>query len=178
MNLTHLIPATAGGVALVACVTDLRSATIPNWLSLGALGAGLVLQGLSSGVWGLGVALVGALVCGLVPLFLFWRGGLGGGDVKLLAALGALLGARTGLQVQLWAMLLMSAYAIVVLAWRGHLIATLRRAARLVLRGFKLDDRQPTDLVQMRFGGAIFAAVAFSLLDHFGGVRMLALKVL
>ena len=79
-------------VAAVACVVDLRTRRVPNALTFGAAAVALVARiagGGASGAldavfgWSVGVALL------LVPYAL---GGMGAGDVKLLAALGAWLG--------------------------------------------------------------------------------------
>jgi prepilin peptidase CpaA len=75
-----------------AVVTDLRQRRIPNWLTLGTAGAALAArlatgggQSLLAGVegWLLGAALM------FVPFAFRW---MGAGDVKLLAAFGALGG--------------------------------------------------------------------------------------
>lgn len=72
---------------------DLRERRIPNWLTLTTAVLGLVLQLATRGQAGLWDSLAG-LVLGLAVLLpLFVLGKFGGGDVKLLAALGALRGA-------------------------------------------------------------------------------------
>lgn len=85
---------TAIGLVLgcVATVEDLRRGVISNWLSVSALLAGLVCHFAAEGWPGLARASAGA-VLGFAVFFLpYWMGGLGGGDVKLMAAFGALLG--------------------------------------------------------------------------------------
>lgn len=77
---------------LVAAVIDARHRRIPNWLTFGLLLAGLG-RAIAFGSGGsLGHALLGILVGGSIPLVLFAIGALGGGDVKLLAAVGAWIG--------------------------------------------------------------------------------------
>ena len=81
-------------VVLVAAATmcDLKTRRIPNSLTLGAAAVALVLQLALAGWPGLGFAASGWLL-GLVLFFpVFALGGMGAGDVKLLAAIGAWLG--------------------------------------------------------------------------------------
>ena len=78
-------------VALVfaAAAVDIATRKIPNALTYPAILIGLVLGSLSVGV----TSSVGGLLIAAVPaLLLFVFGSLGGGDVKLLAAVGAGLG--------------------------------------------------------------------------------------
>jgi prepilin peptidase CpaA len=89
MELKHLAVLT---VALAACVTDLRSRRIPNVLTFGAAAAGIVFHAAVPGGESVTSAVLGWLV-GIAVFFVpFALGGLGGGDVKLLGALGAWLG--------------------------------------------------------------------------------------
>jgi prepilin peptidase CpaA len=79
-------------VALVACMTDLRSRRIPNVLTFGAAAAGIVFHAVVPGGDTVTTAVLGWVVGAGVFFIPFALGGLGGGDVKLLAALGAWLG--------------------------------------------------------------------------------------
>ncbi len=76
----------------VATFTDLRSRRIPNWLVLPFLLAGIVISVWTQGWHGLGQSLEGALLGLVVYGVLFWMGGMGAGDVKLCAAIGAWVG--------------------------------------------------------------------------------------
>ena len=88
--------ALAAGVALLGCaaiVEDLRTRTIPNWLTAAGLAAGVVCAG-----WHGAVGAMGGAAAGFAVFLVFhWLGGLGGGDVKLMTAFGALLGAGDAL---------------------------------------------------------------------------------
>jgi prepilin peptidase CpaA len=79
---------------LTAAVTDQRSRKVPNWLTVPAFVAALVVHAAAGGLTGLGFSLLG-FSTGFGLLFLLWLlGGSGGGDVKLMGALGAWLGPR------------------------------------------------------------------------------------
>jgi len=74
-----------------AVVEDLRRRCLPNWLTAGGVAAGLACA--AWGGWrGLGMAAAGAAVGFLMLLPFHLLGAMGGGDVKLMAAYGALLG--------------------------------------------------------------------------------------
>ncbi|MGZ9583586.1 A24 family peptidase [Paenibacillus marinisediminis] len=79
---------------LAALVTDIRTKTIPNLLTVSALGAGLLLHTILNGWEGLVYSSQGMLV-GFVPTFiLYLLRAIGGGDVKLFAALGGWMGSH------------------------------------------------------------------------------------
>ena len=92
----------AGGVGIAACIDDLRRRQISNWIPASAFASGLVLQTLQHGWRGTGSALLGTLSGAGVFLIFYLLGGMGGGDVKLMAGFGALLGAKQLLQAALW----------------------------------------------------------------------------
>jgi prepilin peptidase CpaA len=101
-------------VLAVATVTDLRSRRIPNWLVLPFLLAGILVHGWLHGWPGVGRSFEG-LSLGLVLYgILFLMGGMGAGDVKLCAAIGAWIG-----PLQLIMALIVTGLAggIMVLGW-------------------------------------------------------------
>jgi prepilin peptidase CpaA len=88
-------------VLAVATFTDLRTRRIPNWLVFPFLLAGVVISpwrpdwsgsSRSFGWHGLGQSFAGLGLGLLVYGILFWLGGMGSGDVKLCAAIGAWIG--------------------------------------------------------------------------------------
>ena len=82
---------TLHAVLVCAAWQDLQHRRIPNRLLLPAAGLGLALAGLPDGV-GVASALAGSLVGGVVfsPLYLLRQ--MGGGDLKLMATAGLLVG--------------------------------------------------------------------------------------
>lgn len=102
MNYETMITPVIYVILAIAVVWDISSRKIPNALTMPAAAGGLVFHLSTKGVPGLKFSSLGlALGLGifLVPYIL---GGIGGGDVKLLAALGAWLGPKSILIVTLY----------------------------------------------------------------------------
>jgi prepilin peptidase CpaA len=148
----------------LAAIADARTGLIPNWFTLPTLATAPLVHGLIQGPGALGFSIAGAIVCGLVPLSLFGLHAIGGGDVKLFAALGALWGVRLGLEAQLLSYMLGALHALCLLAFRGTLLATLRRSFALLATPFlPKSHRKPPPVEAMtplRLGSAIFVASA------------------
>lgn len=78
-------------LGLIAAEEDLRRRSVPNWLTASGAAAGLACSA-ASGWHGVAMAAAGAAAGFLILLPFHWLRAMGGGDVKLLAAFGALLG--------------------------------------------------------------------------------------
>lgn len=134
------------GVCIVATVTDLRTGRIPNKLTASAMLVGLVFWLVAGLVAGRG--LVGdtgsisgtvsasflGLLCGLIPFaILVMMGGLGGGDMKLMGAIGA-WGAHTASGDPPWRIVLDTTfYALVAGALIAIVLMVRHRRVRLTL---------------------------------------------
>ena len=79
-------------VLAIATFTDLRSCRIPNWLVLPFLVGGVAVSGWTRGWHGFEQSFLGIGLAILVFGFFYWMGGMGMGDVKLCAAIGAWIG--------------------------------------------------------------------------------------
>jgi prepilin peptidase CpaA len=168
----------AAVVAAVAAWTDGRTGHIPNWLTLGALGvgivAGAVLAGREGGwresLFGVGSSLAGAALCGLGPALLYWKGAMGGGDVKLFVALGALLHPLAGLEAETYALVAAAIIAPAQLAYRGVLLRSLGGSLALLANPLrKKEERREVPAEMMtwfRMGPAIFVGAGATLLLH------------
>jgi prepilin peptidase CpaA len=164
-------------VALVLAGTagfiDYRTGKIPNWLLLLGLGGALVVnlllpqlsaqKPLDALMMGVIQVLLGAAVCGMVPLLLWRFRAMGAGDVKLLAVLGALLGPRLGAELSMYAFSIASLYVIIALTYRGRLFGVVASSLWAAVNlGRPKDKRRPLPaelLKNLRFAPAIFAAV-------------------
>jgi prepilin peptidase CpaA len=110
------------GGALIAGVTDLWRFKVHNLVTLPLLFSGLVYHA----VWGTGLpnSLLG-VACGSGLLLLFYSmGGMGAGDVKLMAGIGAWLGIPYTLYVFVAASILAALYALVLIVLCGRVRET------------------------------------------------------
>jgi len=125
------------------CVpSDVREFRIPNRFTYPAIVAGLALNSwyslmhwfghFSSDEWlgGIGMrdSVFGLALCFSGMTLFFITLGCGAGDVKLMAAIGALLGWRSGVEVWLCAMVLAAAY-VLVLVVPGRLLFSRHRGS-------------------------------------------------
>src|SRR5882724_11087782 len=122
-------------ILAVAVYGDVRRHRISNTLSLIGLMAGLGLQCLGSGLHGVTSGLLGAgvgLAC-FAPFYLLRA--MGGGDVKLLAAVGAFLGPQGAVLAALFSLLAGGFAAIGYVLWqaaRASVIAWVREGVTAV----------------------------------------------
>ena len=123
-------------VALVGAVTDVRSARIPNSLTYSAALAALGLRVALLGLYGLKSGALGMLLAGGLFLFLFVLGAMGGGDMKLMAAVGAWVGSEEVMTLILAAALAGGVLAIGRIIFRNMLGETLRNTIRLIFYRF------------------------------------------
>jgi prepilin peptidase CpaA len=133
-------------IALVAAVWDLRTRRIPNLLTLGAALAAVAVHAYAGGFLGVGTALAGWLIGAAFLLPLFALGGMGAGDVKLLAALGAWLGPAAIVSVALYSCIAGGAMALVVAALSGYLRQAFKNLWSLMLQWFISGIRPVPDL--------------------------------
>jgi prepilin peptidase CpaA len=168
-------------VTATAAWTDLRTGRIPNPLTAAALAFALVAHavvgfargGPLGGLVEVGWSVAGALVCAAPVAVLFARGALGGGDLKLFAALGAILHPLRGLEVEVYALVVAAIVATARIVYRGALLATLLRSTKLLVRAFGrrrsrgADEADaialPPDLAGwLRLGPSILAGAAIA----------------
>jgi prepilin peptidase CpaA len=101
LEVNQLMAMLAGGVA---CVFDWRTRRIPNALTFGGAGLACAVALVFHGLGGLVGALQGWAVGLALFLPMFLLGGMGAGDVKLLACLGAWIGPRDAFWMAMYAM--------------------------------------------------------------------------
>lgn len=112
-------------VLILAYVIDAKILKVPNWITFPLAFSGLIYHGCVDGWTGLGFAFVG-LCFGLLTLLpLHMVGGMGEGDVKLMAGMGAWVGAILVIDAFIAIALVGGLMAVVMIAvsgrWRHHL---------------------------------------------------------
>jgi prepilin peptidase CpaA len=89
MTLLHIF---VGTLLAIACIADVRTRRIPNALTFSGAGLALIYHLLTGG-WSAAATSLGGWLLGAALFFpMFALRGMGGGDVKLLAAVGAWVG--------------------------------------------------------------------------------------
>ena len=170
------------GLVLAATVTDLRRHKIYNWttytgilaaLGLSAAGSLSVAAGWLSeerfrrlgdalgwiGWIALPDSLLGLAACGLVMLSCFVLFKVGGGDVKLIAMVGAFLGLEQGVTAMLWTFVLGGCMGLVVLVWRVGPLRLLVRVFRQAMWSLRLGHWEPlTDAERAQLQPPLFLA--------------------
>ena len=118
--------------ALAATVIDIRTRRIPNELTatLSGLGVAMAATGISGiSVW---AALAGCAIGLLLMLPGYMLGATGAGDVKLMAAIGAVLGPSLVISAFLCTAIAGGVLALAIAARRGSVAATLAGTGRMI----------------------------------------------
>ncbi len=118
-------------ILLIAAFTDLRQHKVYNWLTFPGLVLGLGLNLAQQGLPGLWFSLLGLLIGGLLFFPAFFWGGMGAGDIKLMAVIGAFTGAAFVVNAALYAAMAGGIIALVILGIKGELWITLKNLVHL-----------------------------------------------
>ena len=149
-----------GSILALACVSDLRTRRIPNVLTMSAAAAALAFHlangGLSAAGWSLAGLFLGALL--FFPMFALR--GMGAGDVKLLAAIGAWVGPGQVAIVALATSIAGGVIAVVVALAYGYLRKALKNLY-LVLMHWRLVGVQPLPALTLEHARGPRLAYAF-----------------
>ncbi len=147
-------------VIAIATYTDCRWRLIKNILTLPAIALGLLLHVLSNGWPGLSFGLLGLFAGFGLMMIPFAFGQMGGGDVKLMAALGSLLGASAIMNVFLYTTLAGGLLAMGFALYHKDGFNTLRRTWHLAMGLFifrtpAIMQADPDKAITLPYGLAI-----------------------
>ena len=160
-------------VLVAAAIDDIRTSKIHNWITYPAVLVGLIGHcfggiDLLGRPLGFVSALVG-MVVGFGPMFIAWRaGGVGGGDAKLMGAVGALAGWEFALASLFYGFAVAGVMAIFVMLRRRITKRTLGRIWRflwLLMMRTKPGDPSEADSPTIAVGLALAIGAALALID-------------
>lgn len=145
---SDLVPlSVVAGVGLIAAIIDIRSYKVHNALTVPLALTGVLYHTVTTGPQGLMFSLIGLFV-GFASLIVFYAlGGVGAGDVKLLAGIGAWLGGWLTVSVLVIAGLSAGAYSLAVILGCGGMrhvatnVSVLIYRLRLMAVHFGQDER-------------------------------------
>jgi prepilin peptidase CpaA len=152
----------------IGVYAEIKESRIPNWLTISGMGLGLALGYLQlSPRLTLISSLIG-LCTGFGFLFLFYVfGGIGGGDVKLMGASGALLGAPLIGSALFYTAIVGGFMALMVLIWRQSLWAGLKKGMGMLVRRKKPEEvasEEAEPVTTIPYGLAIASGCLLALL--------------
>ena len=156
----------------VVCVyTDLARGKLYNGVTLSALALGLasafLLDATGTGSPHLKSAVISAALGGGLLFGLYLLGGMGAGDVKFMAAVGALgAGWTFVLLAMVYTALVGAAIAIGVLIWQGHLLEGLKESSRAFFT-FKAGKRVGKPHITVPYGVAIGIGTMWAWIERF-----------
>lgn len=156
-------------ICSIAAVTDIRTKRIPNWLTYSAMLLGVGYYSLLNGMEGFFFG-AGGLVLGLSFLMIsYLAGGTGAGDVKLMGAVGTLLGPNGVFTAFIFTALIGGLYALALLLLCFRVKGTIIRLRTMLssllwgsgLSGLSTEKSRKTPV--LNYGGAIALGVFFSI---------------
>jgi prepilin peptidase CpaA len=144
VNIILLIP-----LAIIIAYYDVRYRRIPNAFVLATLAAGVAINGMFAGLPGIAASLAGCVLGFGLMFMLHVFGAMGAGDVKLFAAIGAVIGAGLVIPTFIVVILTGGVLAVVSMIRAGMVMTTMHRVLQIfvgMLPGWEMPKfAVPTD---------------------------------
>ena len=116
----------------VAAVLDIAYRKIPNWLTYSGIVAGLALRFAWLGPSGLWTGLAGGLFAGGIFAAFFLVRAMGGGDVKLMTALGCMVGFQDSIQLLVATAIAGGVLAVLFMIFKRRVGTTLKNVGSIL----------------------------------------------
>jgi prepilin peptidase CpaA len=170
MSTSHIVVSV---LVALACISDLRTRRIPNVLTFSAVAIALVFHLLTGGWSAAGWSIAGCFLGALLFFPMFALRGMGAGDVKLLAAVGAWLGPGPVAMAALATSIAGGVIALVVALGHGYLKVACRNLWML-LTHWRVMGVRPVD--ELTLQGARGPRLAYAIPTAIGTLVTLWLK--
>ena len=121
-------------LVILAMYFDLTSKKIPNKITFPVMILGFLINVLTNGFLGITFSVVGFIVGLLIYMIPFILGGMGAGDVKMLAAIGSLMGWEFVLYTAVFAGLIGGVLVLIYLVYKRQLLTTLRQLLFFIIK--------------------------------------------
>ena len=156
-------------ILLTAAIYDIWLAKIPNVITCSGMIIGIIYFGVTQGLSGAGLSIAGLLVGSAVFLPFYLLKGMGAGDIKLMGAVGALVGLKAVIPAIVFTALAGGIYVLVLIFFHPRalkrlifgivpMLKTLLITGQLILPSLFEKGKKP----QVRYGIAIAAGTLFS----------------
>ncbi len=166
-------------VIAVCAITDVMYGKIFNKVTYPAIVFG-VLFNLFLGIKHFQSSIIGLLVGFILFLIVFLIGGLGGGDVKLMAAIGAIKGYPFVIYAAFYSALVGGLMSIAMMIWKGRFLRGMRNIFRVIFSylfsfifpGIKPLSLNPEESEKIPFGFAICLGTLWAILEFMFNVSI------
>jgi prepilin peptidase CpaA len=138
-----------GILLTMACITDLRTRRIPNVLTVSAVIAALLFHLITGGWSAAGWSVAGCLLGAALFFPMFALRGMGAGDVKLLAAIGAWLGPGQVAMVAIMTSIAGGVIGVLVALGHGYLKTAVSNIW-LLLMSWRVTGVKPVESVTLQ----------------------------
>lgn len=150
---------------LIALYKDVRYSKIPNWLTVSGVFSGIGYFFIVDGFPGFFFSALGAVVSTAILLLLYLFKGVGAGDVKLFAAIGAITGMEFSLYSMMYSILFAGLIAILLLLYRRKFVKRMVYICYTFIVSIFSKDKEmktelnQTEIVRFPFMYAVFPGV-------------------
>ncbi|MCL6520230.1 MAG: A24 family peptidase [Armatimonadetes bacterium] len=155
-----------------AVYTDIRLGKIYNKLTLPCMALGILLGAMSNGWMGF-LSSIGGILIILIPFLLFApAAGIGGGDIKLMMAVGSLLGFKAAIWAVLISAVVGGVLAIITVLMHRKLLSTTKNIAKSVFLSGVLKApavlTRGSKCLKVRYSPAIAIGTILTIIYQFG----------
>jgi len=158
-NIVLVIDVILAITLIISLITDLKSRLIYNVVTIPAAISGFALNGIFFGVDGLKNSAIGFTI-GFVVFMMF---GMGGGDIKLMGAVGALKGWLFTLTSVMYIGIIGGLFAIVYLIWKGEFLKILISTFNMLFKRSEFKKTE-SERIYLPYGPMIFIGVILTYL--------------